>query len=252
LKGLIPEDKIAEVLHSASIVEVISDYVSLAKVGRNHTGLCPFHSEKTPSFTVSAEKQIFYCFGCGVGGNVFSFLMRYHNISFPEAVSDLAKRYGVIISTQRMSPEEKRKFQQKDHILGINRQASEYFHNFLAVAPEGKSGRQYLEKRGLSQEVIERFAIGYVDGSWNRLLRFFSEKKVSSGLVERAGLIVKKSQGYYDRFRSRIIFPIFDVRKQRQTSLRGLDACVIRIKDQNCRTGKTLQHSDMFPGQRSA
>ncbi|MFV9691427.1 MAG: DNA primase [Desulfobacteria bacterium] len=214
MKGLIPEDKIAEVLHSASIVEVISDYVSLAKVGRNYTGLCPFHSEKTPSFTVSAEKQIFYCFGCGVGGNVFSFLMRYHNISFPEAVSDLAKRYGVIISTQRMSPEEKRRFQQKDHILGINRQASEYFHNFLAVAPEGKSGRQYLEKRGLSQEVIERFAIGYVDGSWNRLLRFFSEKKVSSGLVERAGLIVKKSQGYYDRFRSRIIFPIFDVRKK--------------------------------------
>lgn len=211
MKGIIPEDKIAEVLNSANIVDVISEYVSLRKVGRNYTGLCPFHSEKTPSFTVSEEKRIFHCFGCGFGGNVFSFLMRYHNISFPEAVRDLAKRFGVVIPTERMSPEERRKFKEREDILQINRLSSEYFHNVLLHAPEGQNGREYLKKRGMPLEITERFTLGYAGGSWNSLVQFFSEKKIPLGLGEKAGLIAKKRGGYYDRFRERIIFPIVDV-----------------------------------------
>jgi DNA primase len=213
LKGFIPEDKIAEVLHAADIVDVISEYVSLKKVGRNYSALCPFHSEKTPSFTVSAEKQIFHCFGCGFGGNVFSFLMHYHNISFPEAVRDLAKRYGIVIPTKRMSPEERKKFEERENILQINRLASKYFHDILLHASEGQNGRVYLKKRGISHEIIDRFTLGYADGSWNSLIQFFSEKKASLSLLEKAGLIIKKRGGYYDRFRARIIFPILDVRQ---------------------------------------
>jgi DNA primase len=213
LKGLIPEDTIAEVLHAASIVDVISEYVSLKKVGRNYSALCPFHSEKTPSFTVSEEKQIFHCFGCGFGGNVFSFLMRYHNVSFPEAVRDLAKRYGIVIPTKRMSPEERSNFEERENILNINRLACEYFHKVLLHASEGQRGREYLKKREVSREIIDRFIVGYADGSWNSLVQFFSAKKTQLSLVEKAGLIVKKEKGYYDRFRERIIFPILDVRQ---------------------------------------
>ncbi len=211
MKGFIPEDKIAEILHAVSIIDVISEYVSLKKVGRNHSALCPFHSEKTPSFTVSEEKQIFHCFGCGFGGNVFSFLMRYHNISFPEAVQDLAKRYGIVIPTKRMSPGERRKFEERENILKINRLASEYFYNILLHASEGQNGREYLKKRGISREIIDRFTLGYADGSWNSLVQFLSKKKTPLSLVEKAGLIVKKRGGYYDRFRERIVFPILDV-----------------------------------------
>lgn len=213
MKGFIPEDKIAEVLHAADIVGVLSEYISLKKVGRNYSALCPFHPEKTPSFTVSAEKQIFHCFGCGLGGNVFSFLMHYHNISFPEAVRDLAKRYGIAIPTRQMSPAERRKFEEREHILRINRLASQYFHDILLHAAEGQNGREYLKKRGISHEIIDRFTLGYSDNSWNSLIQFFSEKKEPLSLLEKAGLIVKKSGGYYDRFRARIIFPILDVRQ---------------------------------------
>ena len=149
LKSIIPEDKIAEVLHAADIIDVISEYVSLRKVGRNHSALCPFHPEKTPSFTVSEEKQIFHCFGCGIGGNVLSFLMHYHNISFPEAVRDLAKRYGIVIPTKRMSPAERKKFEERENILQINRLASQYYHNILLHASEGQNGRAYLKQRGI-------------------------------------------------------------------------------------------------------
>jgi DNA primase len=210
---VIPEDKITEVLHAADIVDVISEYVSLKKVGRNYSALCPFHSEKTPSFTVSSEKQIFHCFGCGFGGNVFSFLMQYHNISFPEAVQDLAKRYNIVIPTKRMSPEERKKFEKREHILTINRWASQYYHDFLLHASEGQNGRAYLKQRGIPYEIIDRFSLGYADDSWNSLIQFFSEKKVPLPLIEEAGLIVKKRGGYYDRFRGRIIFPILDARQ---------------------------------------
>ena len=213
MKGFIPEDKIAEVLHAADIVGVLSEYISLKKVGRNYSALCPFHPEKTPSFTVSAEKQIFHCFGCGFGGNVFSFLMHYHNISFPEAVRDLAKRYGIAIPTKQMSPAERKKFDERENILQINRLASQYFHDILLNAAEGQNGREYLKKRGISHEIIDRFTLGFSDNSWNRLIQFFAEKKTPLSLLEKAGLIVKKRGGYYDRFRARIIFPIFDVRQ---------------------------------------
>jgi len=209
----IPEEKIDDIKNSADIVDIISETVLLKKSGKNFLGLCPFHSEKTPSFTVSPDKQIFYCFGCNAGGNVFSFLMKQEGISFPEAARMLARRYGIDIPVRTMSPEQKRRISERESVLEINRQAMDFFRNILLENASGKKAMEYLLKRGISREIIDDFKLGYAPEGWDNLAIYFSKKKQLDGLVEKSGLIIprKGKNGFYDRFRSRIIFPIFDI-----------------------------------------
>jgi len=209
----IPEDKVLEIKNAADIVEVVSESVLLKKTGKNYVGLCPFHSEKTPSFTVSPQKQIFYCFGCAAGGNVFSFIMKRDGISFPEAARILSRQYGINVPVQNMSIEQKRLRNERENLLAVNRQAMDFFYNNLFSTPSGKQALRYLEKRGISQETIEVFRLGYAPEGWNNILNLYKKKKVTLDIVKKAGLIVKRENkdGFYDRFRNRIIFPIFNV-----------------------------------------
>lgn len=206
------EAKINEIKNLTNIVEVISDYLSLRKVGRNYVGLCPFHSENKASFTVSPEKQIYHCFGCGAGGNVFNFLMRYHNLSFPEVIKELARRHGVILPFTKKTVYEQQQDELRSRILNINRLAADYYQEILDTDPQGAKVRTYLNNRGISREVISEHRLGYAKESWNDLRNFFQKKGISLDLVEKAGLLISKKTGdYYDRFRDRIIFPIIDV-----------------------------------------
>jgi DNA primase len=209
----IPEDKILEIKNAADIVEMVSEVVHLKKAGKNFIGLCPFHTEKTPSFTVSPEKQIFYCFGCGAGGNIFSFLMKNDGLAFPEAARSLARRYGIDIPRRSLTPEQKKRTGERESLLKINRQAMDFFGRALRRGTSGKAAMAYLNERGLSSDIIERFNIGYAPKGWDHLLNFFSKKGVPLARVEKSGLILPKKdgRGYYDRFRERIIFPIIDV-----------------------------------------
>lgn len=213
MAGLIPEATITQIKQAADIVDVVSQVVVLRKAGRNLVGLCPFHTEKTPSFTVSPDKQIFHCFGCGTGGSVFNFLMQQEGLSFPEAARMLAKRYGIEIP---QNAGRTRQASEKEGLFAINRQALAFFQQMLLENPEGRRGLQYVKRRGLSEQTIRRFCLGYAPKAWDRLLKYFSRKDVSLELLEKAGLIVarKEASGYYDRFRDRIVFPILDVNQQ--------------------------------------
>jgi DNA primase len=212
----IPEEKVSEIKNAADIVDVVSEVVILKKTGNNYVGLCPFHSEKTPSFTVSPEKKIFYCFGCTVGGNVFSFLMKHDGISFPDAAKILARRYGIDIPTRKISQQQKHRMSQRESLLAVNRQAMEFFRQELLEKTSGKRAMEYLKKRGISKEIIASFNLGYIPEGWDNIVKFYSKKKISLSIVEKAGLIVsrEKKVGFYDRFRGRIIFPIFDLNMQ--------------------------------------
>jgi DNA primase len=209
----IPEEKILEIKNAADIVEMVSEVVHLKKAGKNFVGLCPFHTEKTPSFTVSPEKQIFYCFGCGAGGNIFSFLMKNDGLAFPEAARSLARRYGIDIPRRSLTPEQKKRMSERESLLNINRQAMDFFSRSLRHGPGGQAAMAYLNKRGLSADIIDRFNIGYAPKGWDHLLNFFSKRSMPLARIERSGLILPKKdgRGYYDRFRDRIIFPIIDV-----------------------------------------
>jgi DNA primase len=206
------EEKVSEIRDRASILEIVSDYVSLKKTGRNYKGLCPFHSEKTPSFMVNEEKQIFHCFGCGEGGDVFTFLMKMAHFSFPQAVEELAKRYGVRLATREFSPAQKKEMAKREVLFQINQMSSEYFHDLLARRREGEEARKYLSKRGIRDEVIKEYRLGYSMDRWDGLVQHLRERKASLELAWELGLIFpKKREGWYDGFRGRIIFPIFDL-----------------------------------------
>ena len=203
----IPDEIVEEVRERADIVDLISEYVTLKKSGKNYKGLCPFHHEKTPSFTVSPEKQIFYCFGCGEGGNIFSFLMKKESMTFPEAVRYLAERYGVTI------PAKNKKdgfiFSKKEEMFKINLESMRFFHYTLLKDKKGEKARQYLKNRNISIDLIKDFTLGYTPELWDAL--FLHLKKIGSNLsiAEELGLLIKKKDGtYYERFRDRIIFPI--------------------------------------------
>lgn len=214
----IPEGKIAEIKERASIVEVVSDFVSLKKSGKNYLGLCPFHSERTPSFTVNEEKGIFHCFGCGAGGNIFNFLMRANHLNFPEAVKELAKRYGVALPKRELSEEEKRRRSRKAQLFEMNELAAQYYHGVLVAQKEGEDGRRYLAKRGISGEIIAEHRLGFAPAAWDSLALFFQSQGVSLPLAETLGLILPRKEGsgtgsrpsFYDRFRRRVIFPIIN------------------------------------------
>jgi DNA primase len=213
LAGLIPESIIEDVRRAADIVEIVSEVVALKPAGRNLVGLCPFHNEKTPSFTVSPEKQIFHCFGCGQGGNVFAFLMQHQGMSFPEAVRALAERYRIPIPETAGDRGQGAGADLRSRLQAVNSLALDFYRRSLAHPGEGRPARDYLERRGLSAAVIEAFQLGYAPPGWDHLARFLKQRRVPEALAEKAGLIAprRSGSGFYDRFRSRIIFPIFDL-----------------------------------------
>jgi len=207
------EDIISRVRDSIDIVDLISGYVSLKKTGKNHLGLCPFHSEKTPSFNVNPDKQIFHCFGCGVGGDAFKFVELQEGLNFPEAVRLLAGKTGITLPIDsRSRKEDKKNEDERKALLTIVSEAADYFKGELE-GPAGATARAYLAKRGVGDHVVQEFSLGLARSDWDGLLRNLKQKGYSSGLMEKAGLIVKRSEGegYYDRFRGRIIFPIRDI-----------------------------------------
>jgi DNA primase len=208
--AFIPEDKLLEIKDAASIEEVVGQYVKLTQKGKNLLGLCPFHADTSPSFTVAPDKGIFHCFGCGAGGNVFSFLMQYHRLSFPEAVQELARRYGIPVALKDLGPEGAQQAKKRTTAYEANAAAAAFYAATLASS-EGKPGRDYLAKRGLTPEVIRAFQLGYAPDSWDALRRHFQSRGISLELGQEVGLFMPRaSGGFYDRFRHRIIFPIFD------------------------------------------
>jgi DNA primase len=215
VSGFYSEEKVSEIRDRSSILEVISDYVTLKKTGKNHKGLCPFHSEKTPSFMVNEEKQIFHCFGCGEGGDVFTFLMKVGHFSFPQVVEELAKRYGVKLPRRELSLTQKREMAKREILFQINQIASEYFHDLLTRRREGEEGRNYLSQRGIKEEIIEDHRLGYSLDHWDGLVQHFRERKIPLEMAGELGLILpKKREGWYDVFRRRILFPIFDLHQR--------------------------------------
>jgi len=200
---------IEQIRNVANIVDIASQYTTLKQRGRKHVGLCPFHSEKQPSFTVDDEKQLFHCFGCGVGGDVFTLIMEKENLSFPEALRYLAGKYNIELPETRKSSPKQRNLEEK--LFKINEDALAYFKKNLFNTSEGRKALEYLKKRNFTEETIQKLKIGYALNSWTALVGFFQGKSVSANLLEKAGLVLpgQKKEGYYDRFRGRIIFPIF-------------------------------------------
>lgn len=208
----IPDDKINQVKHAADIVAVISESVLLKKRGKNFLGLCPFHNEKTPSFTVSPDKQIYYCFGCGEGGNVFRYLMKQEGLSFPEAVGRVARQHGIDLpKTHRGGIN--RPLSQNERLLRINTLAQKYYRHCFQDGKTGTRARAFVEKRGFSAKICEQFQVGYAPPGWDNIKRYLTRKGIPVAEIETAGLIVKRKsgEGHYDRFRERIMFPIFQV-----------------------------------------
>ena len=214
---IIPEEKIKEVRNAADIYEIISESVVLKKTGKNYQGLCPFHAEKTPSFSVNPSKQIFYCFGCGTGGDAIDFLMKKEGMNFPEAVRDLARRTGINIPEEQVSPEQKKRLDEREKLLKVNRLAKDFYQGKLKGAG-GEAARKYLEKRGLAAETIDTFQIGYAPNGWDHLANFFRNRRypVPPAMAQKVGLIAprKNGNGHYDSFRNRIVFPIFNMSRQ--------------------------------------
>lgn len=211
MAGLIPENILEDILSRVDIVELIAGYIPLKKAGRNFRANCPFHHEKTPSFMVSPDRQIYHCFGCAESGNAFKFLMRYERLEFREAAEMLAKKSGVII------PQSERPTQEASisaQIFKANEMAAEFYADYLE-SPSGASAKHYLLKRGISEESIKLFKLGVAPDKWDGLINFFRTKNTSLGILEKSGLVLAKDNGgYYDRFRNRAIFPIFDIKSR--------------------------------------
>lgn len=205
------DELIEEVRMKNDIVDVISGYVRLQKKGSSYFGLCPFHNEKSPSFSVSRQKQMYYCFGCGAGGNVFTFLMEYENLTFVEAVQMLADRAGVELPKMDYSKEAKERADLKSTLLEINKLAAQYFYVQLK-GEQGQIGYNYLKNRGLSDETITAFGLGYSNKYNNDLYRYLKSKGYSEDHIRQAGLIsTDEKNGVYDKFWNRVMFPIMDV-----------------------------------------
>ncbi|MCE5210511.1 MAG: DNA primase [Deltaproteobacteria bacterium] len=207
----VDNSKIEEIKNRVDIVDLVSEYVTLKKTGRNFTGLCPFHQEKTPSFTVNRDKQIFYCFGCGEGGNAITFLMKIADKTFPEVIKDLAAKTGVVLPPVSSGKEGRQKDLLKEGIINLNLKASQQFSRNLFSAA-GAPARKYLQGRGIADDVVKQFRLGYVPDTWRFLTEYIEKNGLSLKLAEQAGLIITGKEGsFYDRFRGRLIFPIENV-----------------------------------------
>lgn len=205
------DEIIEEVRSKNDIVDVISGYVKLKKQGSSYFGLCPFHSEKSPSFSVSRDKQMYYCFGCGAGGNVFTFIMEYENYSFVEALKFLAQRAGVELPQEEYSKEAKERADTRSALLEMNKLAAKYYYAQLKTEG-GRQAREYLQNRQLSQETITAFGLGYSSKYSDDLFRYLKMKGYSEEMIIKAGLVnVDEKHGVYDKFWNRVMFPIMDV-----------------------------------------
>lgn len=204
--GFIPQDKIDEIKSVADIVSVIGDYVELKRAGSNYVGLCPFHNEKTPSFSVSPSKGIFHCFGCGVGGDVISFIMQKEGLSYPEAIKFLADKLGILVETNEVNKE---KYEHRKKLFEINNEAKLFYYKNLLINDMPKD---YIKKRNLNNNLINMFIIGYADGK-NSLYRHLLQKGYQKDDIIEVGLINQDEKGnVYDKFRNRLMFPIIDIR----------------------------------------
>lgn len=205
------DDIVEEVRSRNDIVDVISGYVKLQRKGSSYFGLCPFHNEKSPSFSVSPSKQMYYCFGCGAGGNVFTFIMEYENYTFPEALKLLAERAGISLPEQEYSEEAKKQRDLKSSVREINKMAARYFY-YLLRSPQGTKAMQYLKDRRLSDETMKKFGLGYAGPYSDALYRYLKKQGISDQLLKESGLMqVNEKQGMYDKFWNRVMFPIMDV-----------------------------------------
>ncbi|MZH45812.1 MAG: DNA primase, partial [Nitrospinae bacterium] len=214
MKISIPDHIIDEIRDRADIVAVISDHVVLKKAGKNYKGLCPFHSEKTPSFSVSPEKRIYHCFGCGTGGNVFKFLMEIQSISFPDAIKILAERTGIPLPRNNSDSSSDPRQKEREALRKINEAATRYFQSLLKNPEAGLSARNYLKSRHFDSKTLERYRVGWAAPSWRGLLTHVQQKgSVAQEQLIKSGLVTKKEDGssVYDRFRGRVIFPIKDL-----------------------------------------
>lgn len=205
-----PEEVIEEVRMRNDIVDVISGYVKLQKKGSNYFGLCPFHNEKSPSFSVSSAKQMYYCFGCGAGGNVITFVMEYENYSFSEALKLLADRAGIVLPKAEYSREAKEKEDLRAALLEINKLAANYFY-FQLKNPQGENGYQYLKNRQLSDETIVHFGLGYANKTSDDLYQYLKSKGYDDAVLKQTGLVTIEERGGHDKFWNRVMFPIMDV-----------------------------------------
>jgi DNA primase len=204
------------VREAADIVQVIGECVELKKTGARFTGLCPFHAEKTPSFSVNPQGGFFHCFGCGESGDVFSFMMKYHHLTFPDALKDLARRYHIDLPERKLSDHDRVRMRERENLYQVNREASAVFQSFLQNADGADAARKYLRERGVPREIVEKYGLGYAPSpeiaGWKFVTTRLQAKKISIVAIEQAGLAVKKENGgYYDRFRDRVLFPIYDM-----------------------------------------
>lgn len=207
---MIPEAVLNQIQDRVDIVEVVGAAITLKRAGRNFKANCPFHGEKTPSFIVNPDKQIFHCFGCGVGGNVFGFLMKFEKKDFREVVEDLAERFGVEIPKDRV--ENSAALQRAAQLLKAHELASEFYQKFFADSKEAARAREYLKARGIREDVCKEFKIGFAPEAWDSLYRALKDG-VGESVLEKSGLVLpKKGGGFYDRFRNRILFPILDAK----------------------------------------
>lgn len=205
-----PEEIVEEVRSRNDIVDVISGYVKLQKKGSNYFGLCPFHNEKSPSFSVSPQKQMYYCFGCGAGGNVITFLMEYESYTFPEALKILADRAGVKLPEVEYSKEERAKADRRSILLEINKLAANYFY-YQLHQPQGKTGYEYFRNRQLSDDTIRRFGLGFANKTSSDLYQYLRTKGYGDDILKDTGLVAVEERGTHDKFWNRVMFPIMDV-----------------------------------------
>jgi DNA primase len=218
--------KFDEIRSLCDLVEVVSEYLSLTKKGSNYYGLCPFHTEKTPSFAVNQARQFFHCFGCGEGGNVFHFVMKMERISFIEAAKILAKRCGIVLED---FPGARIASTNKEQLYQLLTEARDLYHDLLLNSPA--KSREYLNRREISQQTIQEFRLGFASNEWDYLYRYFHRKNITDDLLVRSGLVSKskKGAGYYDRFAGRLIFPIHDI----QGRVVGFGGRIIEEKDKS-------------------
>ena len=216
----VPSETIQQIRERVDIVDLISTYVSLSKAGQNFKGLCPFHSEKSPSFSVNPASQYFHCFGCQAGGDAFTFLMKQENMDFMEALRELSQRAGIALPEQRQSTSRTESGLSRERYFHLYQLAASWYHQNLLETPEAQEARAYLDQRGISRESWATFQLGYVPEGWNGLSHWMERQSVKIEELVHAGLVVRKekdgSQGFstYDRFRNRVLFPIADTRGQ--------------------------------------
>ena len=211
--AIIPTQTIEQIAAANDIVEVIGTYFPLKRAGANFKALCPFHQEKTPSFTVSPQRQTFHCFGCGVGGSVFRFVMDYEHVDFPAAVRKLAARVGIPIVEERSSGDEDRQHEARRVALQLHAEAAEWFHENLIKKDFGKPAREYLKQRGIERPVAKSWQIGYAPDEWDAFLKWAQQRGYQRGQLLQSGLIKLRDEerpesDVYDRFRGRVMFPI--------------------------------------------